>query len=72
MGKTTQQLSVTLSHAAIKYLDSISNRIPGRPSRSTIVNLILEGGIDMNQYPPPPDVQAELEEAVGRRLYQRN
>lgn len=72
MGRATQQLSVTFSHAAIKYIDSISNRIPGRPSRSTVVNLIIEGGIDMEKYPPPPDVKIELDNAIDRRLYQRD
>lgn len=72
MSRYTKQISVTFSRAAIKYIDWMCNQQAVPTSRSTLINALIEGRIDLDSYAPPPDIKAELEQAKSQRLYQRD
>lgn len=71
MSRNKSQISVTLSHGAMKYLDYICDRIPGRPSRSTVIHSIICGEINLSDYPAPSNIREEIEVALSQRQYQR-
>ena len=67
----TKQLSITLSPAALRYIDYIQSQIPTRPGRSTILNYIVLGELDMDKYPAPEEVKQEIRRELGKGRYQR-
>lgn len=58
MAKSTT--TVNLSEEALNYLDWVCSQLPTKPSRSSVLDAILLGRINLDDYPMPDRIKDEL------------